>query len=165
MIGQPHTIPNLPAVVHAALCLLIAASYCLVSLYQTPGYMIYSLGPEYLFLMFCWLHSCVIPLRTDFFHSCSYLLMEYLQQSKGFDEAVLRRQYGYFRDKPAKTFVETRVKLMTLRPDAVSPPQSDKQGSWDALNAPDDNTTDRYLTEHLEAALRSRSLHPCLQIW
>lgn len=92
--------------------------------------------------------------------------MEYLHQSKGFDEAVLRRQYGYFRDQPAKTFVETRVKLMTLLPGAVLPSPSDKQGSWDTFSTPnDDIATERYLIEYLEPALRSRSLGSCLQIW
>lgn len=91
--------------------------------------------------------------------------MEYLHQSKGFDEAVLRRQYGYFKGQPAKSFVETRVKLMTLEPGAVPPITSNEQGSWDTLNAPDDIATERYLAEYLEPALRSRSLDSCLQIW
>jgi len=91
--------------------------------------------------------------------------MEYLHQSKGFDEAVLRRQYGYFRDQPAKSFVETRVKLMKLEPGASLPSPSNKQGSWDIFSTPDDIATERYLTEYLEPALRSRSLDPCLQIW
>ncbi|KAH0290029.1 hypothetical protein KCU62_g3934, partial [Aureobasidium sp. EXF-3399] len=112
--------------------------------------------------VFRWLHLRVIPLRTN--RTYRYLLMEYLHQSKGFDEAVLRRQYGYFRDQPAKTFVETRVKLMTLQPGAVLPSPSDKQGSWDTFSTPNGIATERYLTEYLEPALRSRSLESCLQI-
>jgi len=91
--------------------------------------------------------------------------MEYLHQSKGFDEVVLRRQYAYFKDQPAKTFVETRVKLMTLEPGVVLQSRSNKQGSWETFSTPNDITTERYLTEYLEPALRSRSLDLCLQIW
>lgn len=91
--------------------------------------------------------------------------MEYLHQSKGFDEAVLKRQYGYFKDRSAKTFVGTRVTLMTLEAGADSPTADHEQGSWDLLKAPDDASTEKYLDECLEIALRSEPLDPCLQIW
>lgn len=91
--------------------------------------------------------------------------MEYFHQSKGFDEAVLQRQYGYFKEKPAKDFVEARVKLMTLEA-RTDPPQPDhQQGSWDILKALDDVSTEKYLDDCLEIALRSEPLDPCLQIW
>jgi hypothetical protein len=91
--------------------------------------------------------------------------MEYLRQSKGFDETVLRRQYRYFKDKPAKIFVEPRVKLMTLESGTILSESGHGQGSWDLLKAPDDISIARYFDECLEIALRSEPLDPCLQIW
>jgi hypothetical protein len=89
--------------------------------------------------------------------------MEYLHQSNGFNETVLQRQYGYFKCLPAKSFVEIRVRLMTLEPGASAPKSSHGQGSWDSLSAPDDISTERYLDEYLRISLRSGI--PCLQIW
>jgi hypothetical protein len=91
--------------------------------------------------------------------------MEHLHQSKGFDESVLRRQYGYFKHKPAKDFVETRFKLMTLEPGTIASEPDHGQDSWDLLSASDDTSTERYLDKCLETALRLGSPDSCLQIW
>jgi hypothetical protein len=91
--------------------------------------------------------------------------MEHLHQSNGFEESILRRHYGYFRHKLAKDFVETRVKLMTLGPGSISPTLSHEQGVWDSISAPDDVTTEDYLDEYLEEALRLEPLDTSLQLW
>jgi hypothetical protein len=91
--------------------------------------------------------------------------MEYLHHSNGFDETILRRHYGYFKNKLAKDFVETRVKLMTLGPELVSSTLSHEQGAWDSISTPDDVATEDYLDEYLETALRFEPLDTSLQIW
>lgn len=91
--------------------------------------------------------------------------MEYLQEANGFNQVILRRQYGYFKDKPGKDLVETRVKLMTLKPDADTLKSSHEQDSWDSLNAPDDISTEKYLGYYLGDTLRSAPLDEFLQIW
>lgn len=91
--------------------------------------------------------------------------MEYLQEASGFNQIILRRQYGYFKDKPGKDLVETRVKLMTLKPDANISKLSQEQSSWDSLNAPDDISTEKYLQYHLGDTLRSAPVGECLRIW
>lgn len=45
--------------------------------------------------------------------------MEFLHQYNEFDEAILQRRYNYFKGKPGKSVIETRVKLMTLMPSRV----------------------------------------------
>ncbi|KAG9652073.1 hypothetical protein KCU95_g5573, partial [Aureobasidium melanogenum] len=90
--------------------------------------------------------------------------MEYLHEANGFNETILHRQYGYFKDKPGKPLIETRVKLMTLREGAVPPKLSHEQGNWDSLNAPDDISTEKYLNLYLEKTLFSAPLGEFLQI-
>jgi len=91
--------------------------------------------------------------------------MEFLHQYNGFDEAILQRQYKYFKQKPGKSVVETRVKLMTLMPSHVQSNSNHEQGDWDALNAPDDISTERYLDELLAKALHPITTENYLQIW
>jgi len=166
MIGQPHTIPRPQIVVHAALWLFTGGDP--LPYFSVPDAWIREIIPQARVFISC-VSLATLVCRSSayrYLQRCRYLLMEYLHQSKGFDEAVLRRQYGYFRDQPAKIFVEARVKLMTLESGAALPSPSNKQGSWDTFSTPNDITTERYFTEYLEPVLRSRSLdHPCLQIW
>jgi len=91
--------------------------------------------------------------------------MEHLHKSKGFDETVLKRQYGYFEYRLAKTFVETRVRLMTLESRDASLEPDHGQGNWDTLKALDDASTEQYLNDCLDPTLRSEPLDPCLKIW
>ncbi|KAG9552741.1 hypothetical protein KCU71_g15125, partial [Aureobasidium melanogenum] len=90
--------------------------------------------------------------------------MEYLHEANGFNETILQRQYEYFKDKPGRTLIGTRVKLMTLKPGAVTPDSNHEQGNWDPLNAPDDISTEKYLNFHLGEKLRSPPVGDSLQI-
>ncbi|CAD0043364.1 unnamed protein product [Aureobasidium pullulans] len=81
--------------------------------------------------------------------------MEFLHQYNEFDEAILQRQYNYFKGKPGKSVIETRVKLMTLMPSRVQ----------DSLKAPDDISTGRYLEKYLTEALHPISTDAHFQIW
>ncbi|KAG9514315.1 hypothetical protein KCV07_g8217, partial [Aureobasidium melanogenum] len=94
-----------------------------------------------------------------------YLIMEYLHEANGFNETILQRQYEYFKDKPGRTLIGTRVKLMTLKPGAVTPDSNHEQGNWDPLNAPDDISTEKYLNYHLGEKLGSQPVGDSLQIW
>jgi short-subunit dehydrogenase len=91
--------------------------------------------------------------------------MEYLHQSNGFDETILRRHYGYFKNKLAKDLAETRVKIMTLKPGSILSTSSHEQGAWDSIKAPDDVSTAKYLNEYLKKEPRVESQDTSLQIW
>ncbi|THX80056.1 hypothetical protein D6D04_04791 [Aureobasidium pullulans] len=84
--------------------------------------------------------------------------MEFLHQYNEFDEAILKRQYNYFKGKPGKSVIETRVKLMTLMPSRVQVNSNHEQGNWDSLKAPDDISTGRYL-EKIKIPHQSSTSH------
>ncbi|THW62437.1 hypothetical protein D6D19_09797 [Aureobasidium pullulans] len=90
--------------------------------------------------------------------------MEFLHQYNEFDEAILQRQYNYFKGKPGKSVIETRVKLMTLMPSRVQVNSNHEQGNWDSLKAPDDISTGRYLEKYLTKALHPISTDAHFQI-
>ncbi|THZ88456.1 hypothetical protein D6C84_00953 [Aureobasidium pullulans] len=90
--------------------------------------------------------------------------MEFLHQYNEFDEAILQRQYNYFKGKPGKSVIETRVKLMTLMPSRVQVNSNHEQGNWDSLKAPDDISTGRYLEKYLTKALHPISTDVHFQI-
>jgi hypothetical protein len=83
--------------------------------------------------------------------------MDRLHQSHSFDQGILRRRYGYFKSRSAIDFVETRVKLMTLEPEAISSTPIHEQGDSDPISAPNDVSTERYLDEHLALLLGQRN--------
>lgn len=91
--------------------------------------------------------------------------MEYLHGANGFNETILQRQYGYFKDRSGKALIETRVKLMTLKEGAVPSKLSHEQGNWDSLNAPDDISAEKYLQDYLGKTLRSKCVDPSLRLW
>ncbi|THX93368.1 hypothetical protein D6D03_10096 [Aureobasidium pullulans] len=90
--------------------------------------------------------------------------MEFLHQYNGFDEAILQRQYNYFKGKPGKSVIETRVKLMTLMPSRVQVNSNHEHGNWDSLKAPDDISTGRYVENYLTKALHPISTDAHFQI-